>query len=101
MSEQTNSICPANSSPISAKKCSKLATVRSRPIHSRRVHGSVRTHASKRLCCRTSDDVRLRRLQSGQHGCGSAEEERSAAAGGNVLVGAGALDPTLVDRQPC
>src|SRR5271157_1121233 len=38
----------------------------------------------------TSDDVRLRRLQSGQHGHGSAEEERSAAAGGNVLVGAGA-----------
>src|SRR5271166_5351590 len=54
------------------------------------IKGSVRTHASKRLCCRTSDDVRLCRLQNGQHGHGSAEEERSAAAGGNVLVGAGA-----------
>ena len=39
---------------------------------------------------RTGDDVRLRGHQSGQDGHCSAEKERSAAAGGNVLVGAGA-----------
>ncbi len=36
MSEQTNSICSDSSLPIMAKNFSKLAMVRSWPIHSRR-----------------------------------------------------------------
>jgi hypothetical protein len=41
----------------------------------------------RRLCSRTGDDVRLRSLQSAQHCHSLPEEEQSAAAGGNVLVG--------------
>src|SRR3712207_9405645 len=62
------------------------------PIRARFIMGSVRARASRyNLCSRTGGNVPSCGFHDGQHGHAAAEELESAAIGGKMLGGGGAV----------